>query len=459
MTEDPKIHAFFPVLLAAVLCLMFASTAAAQDMLSPKLDLDSAVSRALESDPRLRATQTLSTIAGERIKEARTHWQPIVEFDQSFTRSNNPVFVFSSLLEQGRFTSSSFSLNSLNKPDALNNFRTSVSVRMPIFDQRQSHSQITRRKIEQTRANLQIEEVSQKLKFDVITTYFGAILADELLKATDASVRSAKENSRKTQDFVFVGMVAESDSLVANVELANVEQQKLEAQSAVVRTRAALNIAIGERPTTMYRLVGNLQEKYFPVEEGSSLLRIALEQRPDYRQALLALEDSHEGTRSVRNEKLPRVEAFGNFGYSSPYVANGSTDYTAGLKLSYALYDPGRKSRIEQSALSEKVASSDKDRLGNQIALEVITAEQNYRTARAKIQVSIKSVIQAEEALRILQDRYKSAISTFEAVLRAEAALLRARHELLKAKYEYYVSYASILLATGRLTDVRAFDH
>ena len=42
---------------------------------------------------------------------------------------------------------------------------------------------------------------------------------------------------------------------------------------------------------------------------------------------------------------------------------------------------------------------------------------------------------------------------------RAEAALLRAKHDLLKAKYEYYVSYASVLLATGRLTDVRAFDN
>ena len=459
MTEDPKIHTFLPVLLAAVFCLMFASTAVAQDIFSPKLDLDSAVSRALESDPRLRATQTQSKIAGERIKEARTHWQPTVEFDQSFTRSNNPAVVFSSLLEQGRFTASNFSLNSLNKPDALNNFRTSVSVRAPLFDQRQSRSQINRRNIAQTRADLQIEEVSQKLKFDVITTYFGAILADELLKATDGAVRSAKENSRKTEDFVYVGMVAESDSLVANVELANVEQQKLEAQSAVVKTRAALNIAIGERPTTMYQLAGNLQEKYFPMEEGSNLVRIALEQRPDYRQALLALEDSREATRSLRNEKLPRVEAFGNFGYSSPHIANGSSDYTAGIRMSYTLFDPGRKSRIEQSVLSENVASSDKDRLEDQITLEVITAEQDYRTARAKIQVSIKSVIQAEEALRILQDRYKSAISTFEAVLRAETALLRAKHELLKVKYEYYVSYASILLATGRLTDTRAFDH
>lgn len=459
MTEIIKKLVNLPPLGIAVLCLLLASTGISQSIFDPKLDLESAVSRALNSDPRVRASQTQSKIADERIKEARTGWQPAVHLSQSVTRSNNPVFVFSSLLEQGRFTTSDFALNSLNKPGAQNNFRTSVSVRAPIFDQLQTRSRISRAKIERSKADLQIETDSQKLRFDVIKTYFGAILADELLKATDASVRSAKENSRKTQDFVNVGMVAESDSLVANVELANVEQQRLEAQSAVVTTRAALNIAVGERPATKYELVGNLQERYFPVEEQSELVRIALDQRPDYKQVLLAVKDSGEKTLSLRNQKLPRVEAFGNFGYSSPYIANGSSDYTVGLSVSYTLFDPGRKSRIEQSVLSENVAASEKDRLEDQITLEVIAAEQNYRTAGGKIRVSIKAVIQAEEALRILQDRYRSAISTFEAVLHAEAALLRAKHGLLKAKYEYYVSYASILLATGRLTDVRAFGH
>jgi outer membrane protein TolC len=330
---------------------------------------------------------------------------------------------------------------------------------MPILDQRQTRSRTELAKNERSRADLQIDAVSQKLRFDVIKTYCGAILADELLKAANSAVRSARENSRKTQDFVNVGMVAESDSLVANVELANVEQQKLEAESAVITTRAALNIAIGERPATLYELIGDLQERYFPVESEPELVRIALEQRPDYKQAILSVKGRAEKTRSIRNERLPRLEAFGNWGYSSSNFVKGSSDYSVGLNLSYTIFDPGRKSRIEESVLSEKVDSAERDRLENQITFEVISAEQNYRTAKAKIRVSIKSAVQAEEALRILQDRYKSAISTFDAVLRAETALLRAKHELLKAKYEYYVSYASILLATGRLTDVRTFVH
>jgi hypothetical protein len=46
MKDDPKNRTFFPLLRAAVLFLLLTSPAAAQDMFSPKLDLESAVSRA-----------------------------------------------------------------------------------------------------------------------------------------------------------------------------------------------------------------------------------------------------------------------------------------------------------------------------------------------------------------------------------------------------------------------------
>jgi outer membrane protein TolC len=36
--------------------------------------------------------------------------------------------------------------------------------------------------------------------------------------------------------------------------------------------------------------------------------------------------------------------------------------------------------------------------------------------------------------------------------------VLRSKHNLLSARYDYYVSYASVLLATGTLSDARVFN-
>jgi outer membrane protein len=422
------------------------------------LDLNTAVERALASDPQIRSIKSAVRAANAKIAEARSGRLPSVQLSQSFTRSNNPVFVFGSLLEQGRFTATNFDLGSLNHPNGIDNFRSVVAVRAPVFDQWKTRSQTSRAEIERRRLELQADAISQKLRFDLIRDFYGAVLARQLLKATDAAVRAAKENCRNTKNLVEVGMVSESDSLLAEVALATILQQQLEAGGKIITTSAALNIAIGNDPDVENQLTGDLLERFFPVEEQPELIRIAMERRPDYQQVQLAIEDGLQQTRSVRNEKLPRIDAFGSFGYSSPYLTNGSSDYTVGVNLTYTLFDPGRKARIEQSTAAEESARSAKDRLTNQITLEVITALQNFKTSRSKIQVSIKSVTQAGEALRILQDRYRSTLSTFEAVLAAEARVLQAKHDLMQARYECYISYASILLVTGRLTDTSVFD-
>ena len=127
------------------------------------------------------------------------------------------------------------------------------------------------------------------------------------------------------------------------------------------------------------------------------------------------------------------------------------------MSLNYTVFDPGRKARLDQAAEAEASADAEMQVLGRQITLETIRAFQNYKTARAKIGVSIKSIAQADEALRIVQERYKSGLATFNQVIGSEAALVRAKHSLLSARYDYDVSYASVLLATGQLNDVRLF--
>lgn len=422
------------------------------------LDLETAVKMAFENDPRSRKADVGIRIADSRISEARSARKPVVRFGQSFTASNNPVFVFGSLLEQGRFTTENFALNSLNDPSTLANFRTAVDVRFPLLDQGKAKTDVTRAEIARKQADLAAEVVRQRLRFDVIRSFYGSVLALELIGVSDEAVRSATENRRKTRDMVDVGMVMESDSLAAEVELANTEQQRLEADANLVNTLSALNILIGNKPDLQSAISASLQERYFPVSEQDQLIAMALRERPDLLQAQLEIDSGREQARGVKNERKPRVDAVGNFGYSSPYLVNGSSDYAVGVSLTYTLFDAGRKHREDQATESVTLAELDKENLENQIRLEVIRSLQNHKTAGSKIKVSIKSIAQAEEALRIIQDRYKFGLTTFNEVLRGETALVRAKHNLLAARYDYIVSYASLLLATGRLTDVSAFD-
>src|SRR6185503_5824404 len=64
----------------------------------------------------------------------RAGYWPRVDVVESWQRSNQPVFVFSSLLAQRQFTAADFALNALNHPDAVDNFRSAVVIEQSLFD-------------------------------------------------------------------------------------------------------------------------------------------------------------------------------------------------------------------------------------------------------------------------------------------------------------------------------------
>ncbi|MEP6847709.1 MAG: TolC family protein, partial [Acidobacteriota bacterium] len=193
------------------LLLCAASVIPAQSIFPSRLNLEGAVADALRNNPETRLSESKVKIADLKTREAKTGMQPYVEFTQSVTRSNDPAFVFGSLLQQGRFTAAHFALASLNKPNGMFNFRSAVAARMPLFDQRQARARIDQADTGKRQTELRADGVRQRLRFDVIRTYYSAILAKEMLKVGDDAVRSAEANKKKAQDMAEVGMTTDAD--------------------------------------------------------------------------------------------------------------------------------------------------------------------------------------------------------------------------------------------------------
>ncbi len=72
--------------------------------------------------------------AQARVRLATAAYLPKLSFDHTFTRGNNPVYVFGSLLTQRRFTLENFALDRLNVPPPLNNFQNRFSATQSVYD-------------------------------------------------------------------------------------------------------------------------------------------------------------------------------------------------------------------------------------------------------------------------------------------------------------------------------------
>jgi outer membrane protein TolC len=421
------------------------------------LTLSRAVEIALRTNPATRMTAAGREMAAAQLREARTGRFPVFQASENFTTSNNPVFVFGSLLEQGRFTAKNFDLNALNHPSSLANFRSAVTLKVPIFDQRLTETRVEQARIKRDQADLQTDQVEQQLRFEVIRSYYGLLLAQARLNVADEAVNTAEADVKRARDMFESGLVVHSDLLAAEVQLSEFRQQKIQANGEVVTALAALNTALGLPTESSQQLSGQLSEKTFTVESSEALRAQALQNRGDYQSAILTTHASAAQVRGARGEWLPRVDAFVTAGASSRYLAGGSGDYAAGASVTFNVFDAGRKARVDQARAAELMANAEAEQLANQIRFEVVRAYQQYISARERLTVVAQVEAQATETLRIVQDRYHAGLTTITELLRAQTALVRARSDVLNARYDQYVGYANVMLAAGKLKGADQF--
>jgi outer membrane protein len=421
------------------------------------LTLSSAVDKALKDNPLVRIALSGREIADAQLREARAGWFPLLQFSETFTRGNNPVFVFGSLLEQARFGPENFQTSALNSPEPLSNFRTAINLRQALFDQLQTYTRVSQARLGQQEANLQKAMVEQQVRFEVIRAYYGILVAHAKKGVADEAVKMAESDVKRTRDRFQSGLVVQSDLLAGEVQLGEFRQQLIDAEGDVAIAYAALNAVLGLPVDTSQKVIGELGEKRFEMIPKEELIRLALLHRPDYVRSGYRIQLNKEGVAGAKREYLPRLDLFGNYGMSGKDLSSGSSDYTFGASLTFNIFDPGRHARITKARAAESMATAEQEHLANQIRLEVVRAYQQYVSARERLVVAGQVIDQATETHRIIQNRYREGLTTITEVLRAETALVRSRLNLVAARYDHYVSYAHVLLSVGKLTDIEPF--
>jgi outer membrane protein TolC len=89
----------------------------------------------------------------------------------------------------------------------------------------------------------------------------------------------------------------------------------------------------------------------------------------------------------------------------------------------------------------------------SQVFLEVRQAYTQTSNALQRIGVADQAVRQAEEALRIVADRYNGGLLTIVDLLTAEAALQQARTAQARARHDATVGKTHLRLAAGLLEE------
>jgi outer membrane protein TolC len=432
---------------------MLVATAFAQSSAVP-LSLHDAASIALEKNPLRKAALADTRAASAGVQEAHSFLMPHVTFAEQATRGDDPVYVFGSKLRQQRFTVADFALNKLNTPLPYGNFTTRFGGTWNLFDSFASWRGVDRAKAMNIAANHQLERTDQEIVFRVVQSYYGVLLATKQLEVAVQSEKTAKSIMDRSQVRYDTGLMVESDVLSTKVRLASREQDLIRARNDLKLAQAQLSTAMGVSVDMAYEPADPLAERNLTVNPLADLEQKALTTRPDLKR-MEAQQSAQELSVAIAKSSFgPRLNAFAGWEMDNPtfLAGGGGNNWLGGIELQIDLFQGGAKRAAlsRERANAEKIAAL-KQAANDAVRLEVRQAYYDQDASRQQVEVARTAITEAQENLRIDQDRYEGGLLTITDLLGAEEAAQRTQADYWQAIFHFHVSYANLELACGTL--------
>ena len=420
------------------------------------LSLQQAADLALEKNPLRKAALADKKASAAGVQEAQSFLMPHVTFSELATRGDDPVYIFGSKLRQQRFTADNFAppLNKLNAPLPYGNFSTRFGGTWNLFDSFASWHGINRAKEMNVAANHQSERTDQEILLRVVQSYYGVLLASKQLEVDEQAEKTAKSIMDRSQVRFDAGLVVESDLLSAKVRLAGREQELIRARNNLELARVQLNTAMGVAVDAQYHPVDGLAEKNLAAAPLVELEQTALTTRPDLKR-IEAQQSAQELSVAIAKSSFgPRLSAFAGWELDNPtfLAGGGGNNWLGGIELQIDLFQGGAKRAAlsRERANAEKIAAL-KQAARDAVRLEVRQAYYDQDASRQQVEVAHTAIAQAQESLRINQDRYDGGLLTITDLLGAEEAARRSQADYWQAVYQYHIGYANLELASGTL--------
>ncbi|HLY18601.1 MAG TPA: TolC family protein [Bryobacteraceae bacterium] len=419
------------------------------------LSLAAAVRQALAHNPSIAAAAAGASAAEARIGEAHSGRLPKVNYSESFARSDNPVFVFSSLLTQHQFAAENFSLGPLNRPDALNNFQSQLSVDQVLYDGGR-----TKQAERAARLTHDISgEEGRRARMDVLAgvarAYYGSLLAQANLEAAQEAMRSAEADLKRAESIRAAGMSTDVDVLSIRVHLAEVQEQRIRRAADLDVARAALNDALGLPLDVTHSLTTRLEPADLPDISLAEYERGAVAERPEARQVKFGASLAESQIAAARTALLPEVGVRAAFEEDRQrFIDRGGANWLAAVSMQWNLFNGfADRARIAAATQGLRHAEAERERAGSGIRLEVRRAYADLRAAQQRIEVAKAAAAEAQESLRITQNRYQAGLGGITDLLRTESAALDSRTRYLAAVHDQRVAAVVLELAAGRLSE------
>jgi outer membrane protein len=435
-----------------VLVMLLTFAVATYSYASDMLTLDQAIETALGNNPGLKAADAQIEAADAGILRSTSGFLPKMALSETWSRTDSPLMVLGTKLNQEIVTPADFNPAVLNDPGAISNYNTRLAVIQPIFNGGKEYIGRTQARLAKDASIQDRERARQETVYSVVKAYYGLLLAREYHKVALQSFETSEANVKLAEARFKAGAVLQSDLLRARVQLAEVKEMLTRSQNGMKLAAASLNFAMGVPQGTDYEVSGVLAVRDQDSDVGA-LINEAAAKRPDLLAVELNRRNAEKSVTMARADYLPSLNFMGQMDWNSDrFAGDDGRSWAVMAVLQWNLFDGlVTKSKVKEAVATSSRMISLEEQTRSAVQLQVRQAYYNMTASLDRIAATASSVQEAEEGLRIVQKRYETGMTTFVDVLGAENALIRARTNSLQALYDNNIARAELKLAVGTL--------
>lgn len=318
--------------------------------------------------------------------------------------------------------------------------------------------------IETTASLYQLQGFTEVLLAETETTYWLYTLAARRISIFQQSLDLAKRQRQEVHDRIEIGVLPETERASADAEVAQREQDLIDARANLDTLRLRLLRLVNPSPAGEidYRVnaTSNPSMTTTPLDDIDDRIALAVQERPELNEARLRLEQRRLDTIVTRNGLLPRLDFFvslGKTGFGTELLESfeeldGPTfDLTAGVDFSYPLGNRIAEAQDRGARISRRQAAASVKNLEQLVRQDVRIAAVEVERAREQIAATAATRALREEALRAEEERFRVGDSTSILVAQAQRDLLESQIAEVDAIVAYRIALIDLYLAEGSL--------
>ncbi|MEH1768647.1 MAG: TolC family protein [Nostoc sp.] len=301
---------------------------------------------------------------------------------------------------------------------------------------------------EQERSDqLAVETQFETIRLNVATDYYNLQQADEQVRISQSAVQNSEASLRDAQALERAGVGTRFDVLRSQVNLANSQQNLINAisQQQIARrqlaTRISLSQSVNISAADPVQLAGLWNQSL------EQTIVLAFQNRSELQQQLAQRNISEQQRRQALSALGPQISLVASYSLLDQFNDNiNVTDgYSLGVRASLSLYDGGAaKAKAAQARSNIAIAETQFAEQRNQIRFQVEQAYSTLQSSLTNVQTSNTGLEEAREALRLARLRFQAGVGTQTDVINSENDLTTAEGNRVSAILNYNKALAQL---------------